>query len=51
MQPRIPLRKLDAPTEKGDRALEDGADTVTVVNTLHRVDRIGVHAPAGKAEG
>jgi hypothetical protein len=51
MQPRIPLRELDAQTENAIRALEDGADTVTVVNELHRVDRIGVHAAAGKAEG
>jgi len=50
MQPRIPLRELDAQTENAIRALEDGADTVTVVNEFHRVDRIGGHAPASETE-
>jgi len=48
MQPGIPLRELDAQTENAIRALEDGADTVTVVNELHRVDRTGVPAPASE---
>jgi len=50
MQPRIPLRELDAQTESAIRALEDGADTVAVVNEFHRVDRIGVHTPASETE-
>lgn len=50
MQPRVPLRELDAQAENAIRAPEDGADTVTVVNEFHRVDRIGVHAPAGETE-
>jgi hypothetical protein len=50
MQPRIPLRELDAQSESAIRALEDGADTVTIIDELHRVDRIGMHAPAGAAE-
>ena len=50
MQPRIPLRELDAQAESAIRALEDGAGTGTVVNEFHRVDRTGMHAPAGETE-
>jgi hypothetical protein len=39
MDPQTPLRELDAKAEPAIRALEDGAESVTVIDDLHRVDR------------
>jgi hypothetical protein len=51
MRPDIPLRDLDARAEAAIRALEDGADSVTVIDDQHRVDRAGPCPPANKAAG
>jgi hypothetical protein len=51
MRPDIPLRDLDARAEAAIRALEDGADSVTVIDDQHRVARIGPHTHASMAAG
>jgi hypothetical protein len=39
LNPALPLRALDAIAQDAIGALEDGADSVTVIDELHRVDR------------
>jgi ribosomal protein S11 len=51
MRPDIPLRDLDARAEAAIRALEDGADSVTVIDDQHRVDRTGPRSSASTAVG
>lgn len=41
MHPEVTLRELDARAEAAIRALEEGATSATVIDDLHRVDRVG----------
>lgn len=41
MRPDIPLRDLDARAEAAIRALENGADSISVIDDQYRVDRTG----------
>jgi hypothetical protein len=50
LNPRLPLRDLDAHAEDAIRALEDGARSVTVIDELHRVDRADTARSSGDAE-
>jgi hypothetical protein len=44
-RPELPLRDLDARAEPAIRELEDGAETVMIIDDHHRVDRNAPSVP------
>jgi hypothetical protein len=49
-RPDVPLRDLDARAATAIRELEEGAETVMVIDDRHRVDRTGLCPAADRGE-